>query len=292
VSRRSAVEQTALGPMVIAACERFTPPEHRLVDDDLAGRLLPAGEGLAARACRWSWVRRLLVSATERQACGLWGSMLCRKRYIDDRVGDALTAGIDQLVVLGAGLDTRSHRLARPAGARAFEVDLPTTVADKQRRVHEVLGEQAGEVVHVPLDLGAADLLPALVERGFAPDRPAVVVWEAVTQYLDEAGVRRTLDGLRGAAAGSRLLFTYVRGDFLDGTRSYGAAPLLERMGGPSGIWRFGLVPDAVGPLLAEFGWSALDDVGPADYQQRYPELARRRMPVSEIERCVHAAKG
>lgn len=292
VSRLSAVEQTAYGPMVIAACERFVPAELRLVDDDLAERMLPPGQRLAVRACAWAPARRLLVRTTEQQARGLWGSLLCRKRYLDDRVGEALATGIDQLVLLGAGLDTRAHRLAAPAGARSFEVDLPANTAAKQRLARAALGERADVVAYVPLDLATADLLPALVERGFAADRPAVIVWEAVTQYLTEAGVRRTLAALATAAPGSRLLFTYVRADFLDGTNTYDATALRRRMVGPKGIWHFGLAPDAVYPLLREYGWAGLDQAGPAEYARRYPALARRGMPVSELERCVQAGRG
>jgi len=69
--------------MVIAACERYTPVEDRLVDDELAQRFLPGGQRFVVRACR---------------------------------------------------------RPALPAGARAFEVDLPMNIADKRRRVREVLG--------------------------------------------------------------------------------------------------------------------------------------------------------
>lgn len=291
MSRRTAAEQTAFGPVVIAACEQYTPPGQRLLDDDLALRFLPAGQRLTVRACRWPTVRALLVRATESQATGLWASMLCRKRYIDDRVGEALAAGIDQLVVLGAGMDTRAHRLAPPAGARAFEVDLPANVADKRRRVDAVLGDRAAAVELVALDLATDDLLPALTRHGYAVDRPAVVVWEAVTQYLDDRAVHRTLAALSELAPGSRLLFTYLRADFLDGTEAYGAGPVRKRMTGPNPVWRYGLDPAAVDPLLREHGWAELEQVGPAGYRDRYPELAARGLAVSEIERCVHAGR-
>ncbi len=291
MSRRSAAEQTAFGPMVIAACERYAPPGQRLLVDDLALRFLPTGERLTVRACRWPAVRKLIVGATERMGTGLWGSMLCRKRYLDDQVAAALAAGVDQLVVLGAGMDTRAHRLAPPAAARAFEVDLPVNVADKRRRVRTVLGDRAGEVVLVPVDLAADDLVPALVRHGYRPDRPAVVVWEAVTQYLSEVGVRRTLAALSGAAPGSSLLFTYLRADYLAGTNHYDAGLAHRRMVGSAGVWHFGLDPDAVGPLLREYGWTEREQVGPGEYRDRYPEIDRRGLAVSEIERCVRAEK-
>jgi methyltransferase (TIGR00027 family) len=290
MTRRSTAEQTAFGPMVIAACEQYTPPAQRLVDDDLAVRFLPRGQRLVVRACARPAFLRLLVGATERQAAGLWGSMLCRKRYLDDQVRDALGAGIDQLVVLGAGLDTRALRLRRDHArdVRAFEVDLPTNSADKQRLVRTVVGDRSGNVTVVALDLATDDLVPVLARHGFDPGRPAVVVWEAVTQYLTADAVHRTLDALAHLAPGSRLLFTYIRQDFLDGTHSYGAAPVRKRM---TGVWHYGLDPADIGPWLERYGWSERADVGPAEYRQRYPATTARRLPISEIERCVHAEK-
>lgn len=46
-----------------------------------------------------------MIRATDKKARGIWGGVLCRKRYADDQVTAAIEAGIDQVVVLGAGLD-------------------------------------------------------------------------------------------------------------------------------------------------------------------------------------------
>jgi O-methyltransferase involved in polyketide biosynthesis len=59
---------------------------------------------------------------------GIWGSIACRKRYIDEKVREALDHGVDAVVILGAGLDTRGPRLAVPAGVPVFEVDLPANI--------------------------------------------------------------------------------------------------------------------------------------------------------------------
>ena len=291
MNRRPAVAQTAFGPMVIAACEQYTPLAQRVVDDALAARFLPPGQRLLLRACRWPAARRLLVEATERMATGMWAAMLCRKRYADDEVTSALAAGIGQLVVLGAGLDTRAYRLAVPARARAFEVDLPANTTYKRRRVPAVLGAQPDLVSLVPMDFESSDLAAELASSGFVGDQPAVFVWEAVTQYLTQDAVHRTLAVLSTAAAGSRLLFTYVRQDFLDGTHLYDAPHLHQRMTGRYRVWRFGLAPDEVGSLLQRYGWTEREQVGGAEYRTRYLEPTRRPLPVSEIERCVLAEK-
>jgi methyltransferase (TIGR00027 family) len=288
VNDRSASAQTALGPMVIAAAERYTPQRQRLFDDELAARFLPPGVRWIVQACRWRPVRDLLVRVTERSAPGLWGSMLCRKRYADDAVTDALAAGIEQIVFLGAGLDTRAYRLVAPAGGLAFELDQRANTDDKQRRLRAIYGRTPERVRVIPVDFEVDDLAAVLAPAGFDSARPALFVWEAVTQYLTEESVRATFAFLAKAPAGSRLIFTYVRADFLDGTNLYDAGRLRERM---TGIWKWGIAPKDVAALLREYGWVEREQAGPAEYAARYLRPAARDLPVSEIERFVRAEK-
>lgn len=272
--------RTALGPMVIAAAERYTPAERRIVDDDLAARFIPGGLRAAVRV---PLTRRLLMSMTEKQATGIWGSMLCRKRYADDRVAEAVREGVQQLIVLGAGLDTRAYRLA--GDLPVVEADLPSNVEDKRARVEAVFGRVPANVTLRPTDFETDDLGDLL-----DPARPAMIVWEAVTQYLTEEGVRRTLSQLGKAAPGSRLIFTYVLADFLDGSRAYGAERAYREFVTKHRVWRFGLAPAEVAPLLREYGWAETEQAGPAEYRAWY--LANRPgLAVSEIERFVHAVK-
>jgi methyltransferase (TIGR00027 family) len=277
--------------MVIAAAERYSPPRQRIIDDALAVRFLPPGMRWIVRACRWRPVRDLLVRMTDRAAPGMWGSVLCRKRYADDAVADALAAGIGQVVILGAGLDTRAYRLVDPAGAIAFELDQRANTDHKLRRLRAIYGKAPERVRVLPVDFEVDDLAAVLAGAGFDGGRPALFVWEAVTQYLSEESVRATFTFLAKAPAGSRLIFTYVRTDFLDGTNLYGAGPLRDRMTAKYDVWKFGIAPDEVAGLLREYGWAEREQVGPAEYSARYLEPAGRRMPVSEIERFVRAEK-
>ena len=86
-------------------------------------------------------------------------------------------------------------------------------------------------------------------------------IWEGVTQYLSEEAVRATLEALRAAPSDSRLVFTYVRRDFIDGQNKYGAEMLYRRFRQRRQVWRFGLNPDEVAAFVAEYGWR-LDRTG------------------------------
>jgi methyltransferase (TIGR00027 family) len=289
MARRPAAAQTAFGPMVIAAVEQFEPAEQRIVTDPLAARFLPPGFAFVARACRWQRLRRKLIVATNAKAMGIWGGMLCRKRYADDQVTAAVADGVNQIVVLGAGMDTRGYRLG--GSARVFEVDLAANLDTKRARVRAALGAIPDHVRLVPVDFETDHLADALTDAGVEIDRPVMVVWEAVTQYLTESAVRHTLTWLEKAAMGSRLVFTYVRRDFLDGTNLYQAAGAYHDFVQRHRVWHFGLTPDQVAPLLADYGWTEDEQVGTAEYQHRYLEPTGRQLPVSEIERFVAATK-
>jgi len=286
---RSHVAQTALGPMVIAAVEQLEPVDRRVVDDPLAVGFLPPVAGLLVRACRWGWWRRRVVHLTDGKAVGLWAEMLCRKRFIDDQVRAAVDAGIRQLLVLGAGFDTRGYRLADPERTAVYEVDLPANIDTKRALVRAVLGAVPDHVRLVPVDLGTDDLAESLRANGFRFDEPVVIVWEAVSQYLTEDAVRRTITVLAATAPGSRLVFSYIRQEFLDGTNTFGAARLHQSFVRDRGIWHFGLRPDQVAPLLAEYGWTEQEQLGGAELAQRYLEPLGRGEPVSELERLVTA---
>lgn len=277
---------TAVGPMVIAAVEQHHRPQERLLHDDMAVRLLPAGMRWVVGLTRWRAVRELLIKFSEKNAPGIWGAIACRKRYIDDALVDALRAGVDSVVVLGAGLDTRAYRLAVPARIPVFEVDLPVNIDAKRKRI-----ELPHTVTLVPIDFEHEDLESVLAAHGCRTGAVTAFVWEGVTQYLTEAGVRATFGFLTKAGRGSRLVFTYERKDFLNGTTMYGAEVLYRRFVEKQRLWKFGMDPGDVARFLAEYGWRELEQVGAEELTTRYVRPAGRVVPVSELERSVHAEK-
>ncbi|MGI5502334.1 SAM-dependent methyltransferase [Lentzea sp. CA-135723] len=278
----AAVAGTAVGPMVIAAVEQYEA--EPLLRDDLAARLLPPAGRLTAAAARWQPVREALVRATEKWIPGLWASMLCRKRYIDDRV--ASSAGT--VVVLGAGFDTRGCRFT---DRTVFEVDLAVNIARKRKRVEAVLGEVPRGLTLVAIDFERQRITDVLAENGFVSDGPVFFVWEAVTQYLTEGAVRATFEFLAQAPAGSELVFTFVRKDFIEGTELFGGESAYREFVVKRPVWKFGLMPDEVATFVAPYGWVETDQLGPHEFTERYLEPAGRSMPVSEIERTVHCVK-
>jgi methyltransferase (TIGR00027 family) len=127
-----------------------------------------------------------------------------RTAFFDRVVVEAITAGIDQIVVLGAGYDGRCLRYAQP-GLRWFELDHPDTQSDKQARLDR-LGIDATDVVFAPANFGRDDVASALRQAGHDAGRPSLVLCEGVAAYLPLEALSRLLSSASaGAAAGSTL---------------------------------------------------------------------------------------
>ena len=275
--------QTALGPMVLAAIEHNESPGRRLVDDDLAESFLPARWRWLVRSARAGSVRRALTGASERSGPGLWASIACRKRFIDERLSDPLN-DVDTVVVLGAGLDTRACRIARHSDMPVFEVDQHVNTERKAAVLERVLGATPPSVRLVPLDFETEALMPALQAAGYRRDDRTFFIWEGVTQYLRPEAVRSTLDQLRDAAPGSRLVFTYIRQDFVDGTDLHGAEALYRRFRQRRQVWQSGLVREDVGDLLDEYGWRLVEQAGPSYFRDTYIRPTGRTLTASPLE--------
>jgi len=147
--------------------------------------------------------------------------------------------GKRQLVILGAGFDTRSYRSTLSSIVRCFELDQPKTQALK-RELLDKAGIDTGTVSFVPVDFQQDDWLEPLVQVGFDPSQPSLFIWESVSMYLDREAVERTLRRVAGVAPGSVLAFDYFAAQFIDANSlvlRY-VRKLLNATGEP---WRFGI---------------------------------------------------
>ncbi|MGK2853775.1 MAG: SAM-dependent methyltransferase [Microbacteriaceae bacterium] len=287
---RNPAAQTAFGPMVLAAVEHNEAPGRRLVDDDLAAAFLPAGLRTLVRLTRAGLLRTAMIAASDRSGPGLWASITCRKRFIDERISDPVNE-IDAVVILGAGLDTRGYRIARYSELPVFELDQRVNIERKTATVERVLGAVPASVRLVSVDFERDDVLAALVAAGFRDNGRTLFIWEGVTQYLTPEAVHGMFEQLRQVEPGSRLIFTYIRQDFIDGTNLYGAEAVYRKFRRRSQIWRSGFVPEHVEEMLRRYGWRLFEQVGPSYYRDLYIRPTGRKISASPIEWAALAVR-
>jgi methyltransferase (TIGR00027 family) len=118
-------------PSALVAAEQYFPRERRIIDDNLVFRLLPWGARLFVRLLGISALRDWIISSSEKSSPGLWGGLLCRKRYIEDKVFETRNE-IEAFVNLGAGFDTRPYRLPALAGLPVWELDQSQSILAKR----------------------------------------------------------------------------------------------------------------------------------------------------------------
>jgi len=282
---------TGYGPTKLVAIEQHFPESTRIINDDLAEPILPFRTRASLRLWMLLLPRDRMVAFCERRTPGLWGGLLCRKRYLDDRLAEAAGGQVETVVNLGAGMDTQAYRLPALAKLRVFEVDLPVNIATKRSRLKKVLGEVPSHVTLVPVDFDRGNLEAVLASHGYATDARTFFVWEGVTQYLTEAGVRATMDFLAKGPAGSRLAFTYVRKDFVDGEVLYGHEYIYKTLVLKGKNWRFGIDPENVADFLSGYGWRMLEHLGFDELAERYVKPTGRKLLSMPLERMVYAEK-
>jgi len=283
--------KTGSGPTAIIAIEQHFPEGARIINDDLAYRILPLAMRASIRLTRPAFVRDWVVRTTEKRTPGIWAMVMCRKRYIDDKAAEAAGGQAETVVNLGAGFDTRPYRLPALARVPVLEADQPESINAKRSRLRKVFGEVPAHVTLVPIDFDREELGPVLTSHGYAADTRTFFIWEGVTQYLTEAGIRMTFDFLAKVPAGSRLVFTYVRKDFMDGEIFYGQQYLYKRMVLKGEAWFFGIDPEDVSELIGVYGWRVLEHLGYDELAERYVKPTGRQLESMTLERLVYAEK-
>jgi methyltransferase (TIGR00027 family) len=179
-----------------------------------------------------------------------------RTRAFDKALLDAVHAGAQQVVVLGAGFDSRGYRFERELrGVRFMEVDYPPTQEYKKQRVTEILGKPPANVVYVPIDFTQDSLLTQLTKFGYSERAKTFFLWEGVVHYLSEAAVKDTLHFVRDyAARGSRIAFNYT---YASDRNVNNPNSLYAQWGEP---WLFGFPDDGAAPYVRREGLDALSD--------------------------------
>ncbi|WP_330335491.1 class I SAM-dependent methyltransferase (plasmid) [Streptomyces sp. NBC_00536] len=191
-----------------------------------------------------------------------------RSRHTEDRLARLAHGGLDQYVILGAGLDSFAYRSELATHVDVFEVDLPATQEWKRELLVATGTEVPSSVAFVPFDFereSAHALADHLVKSGFDPDRPALVSWLGVTMYLTREAIGRTPAVISGFPPGTELIVEHLLPAGLrDGAGQAYAEAVMAATAEQGEPWRTFLSIEEMDALLREHG---LDPV--AYVQQR-----------------------
>ena len=281
--KKTQASGTAIGTAAVRAIESAKPANKRICYDPLARKFIDPWVYLLMKLFAWygEWHTK-----------GGLTFIVCRSRYIDDYLRECLKSGISQLVILGAGLDSRAYRRELLQGVvRVFEVDHPATQARKIERVKKVFGKIPAQVTYLPVDF-VDESLDKLLTCGFDPSLKTLFIWEGVTLYLNTDSVDSTLAWIHAhAAPGSAIIFDYqeragrqamIRRDFLYG--------MVSRFSGEKDA--FGFKKGQIEDYLRQRGFNHVVDASAGQLTRLYCTGPNRNRQVGKIYSIVHAEVG
>jgi len=281
--RKTHTSGTAKGAAAVRAIESEKPAGEKICNDPFArrfiGRLIYLLIKLFNRYGEWHTKGGLTF-------------IVCRCRYIDDYLSEFLRSGVNQIVILGAGLDSRAYQNELNQGViRVIEVDHPATQAGKIEQVKKVFGKIPSHVTYVPLDF-IDETLDKLLTHGFDRELKTLFIWEGVTPYLNRESVYSTLAWVHAnSTPGSAIIFDYqlmsgrirqIRWDLL--------YAIVSRLSDEKDV--FGFEKGQIADYLTHFGFTNVVDVSADQLTHLYCTGPNRNRRAGEIYSIIHAEIG
>lgn len=284
--------QPSRSAAIIAAHRAFEsdrPAEERICYDPFARKFLPPGFTVIGPH---NIPEAEGLKLFQQVVPGFHEFFLARTRYMDDTLRDCLDSGLEQLVILGAGYDSRAYRFeALKTDVRIFEVDHPATQSVKKEKLREIFKAQPGHVTFVPADFRADCLDACLVSAGYNTGLKTLFIWEGVTMYLEEERVIDTLSFMaKNSGKDSCVVFDFTHPEVLDGTCGRTeAAEWLKITQKSEEPLRFGIARDRIPRFLESLGFMDVETVSGEYFNTHYftgPNRGRESTPILAVARA------
>jgi methyltransferase (TIGR00027 family) len=217
--------------------------------------------------------------------------LVARSRLAEDTLAAAMSQGVRQYVILGAGLDTFAYRNPYPPAALSvFEVDHPATQEWKRALLVRAGIEPPPSLIRVPLDFERHTLGPALAAAGFDAATPACFSWLGVTMYLSREAVLTTLGYVAQLPRGSAVVFDYAIPPASVGPlRRAFYYTRLWRVAAAGEPWRSFFRPAELSAELSALGFSHREDLGPTELNGRFFAARSDQLRIEGPGRVVSA---
>ena len=237
-------------------------------DDHLALVLLPSSIRflISIPAIRRFFIRKM-------PAKGIYEYIIARTKYIDAVFREAFAEGFDQILLFGAGFDTRALRFASLAGkVKIFELDEPHTQTAKIGQYRNRKLVVPPNLIFIPIDFDKESLPEKLESAGFEKDKRSLFVLEGLLMYLQQESVDETFRVIRSfAGKGSEVVFDYVYASVLRGEGLYqDEKAMAESVAKAGEKWSFGIEKGTIENFLGRYDLKLLDEKDASGLEEMY----------------------
>lgn len=253
------------------ALETLRSKNDRLFSDPYAIHFLDSKLRFATRLYKYPIVAKYINNTIQKKIPGALSSGIARTKYIDDLLKNAVSNGIKQVIILGAGFDTRAVRLDFLKDIPVIEIDHPNTSNFKAEIYKKRIGQIPENIRFLQIDFNKQNLDKLALENNLDFSKQTAIIWEGVTNYLTENAVKSTFSFISKFAANSHIIFTYVHKNILLNTESFlGGKKLLEDLENLEEHWTFGFMPEELPNYLKQFDVELLEDLGANGYREKF----------------------
>ena len=191
---------TAQGVAKQRLIETIAGPDKRVINDPYADSFV-IGSGFIKLMGH-----KLNAWLSEKLAPGFHEHLIARTKFIDELIVKSAINGIQQYVILGAGYDSRAHRLELPSSLKIFEVDQPEVSDNKLAKLPKEL-PNSENVTYVNIDFSYQSLTEQLIGAGFNQEKSTIFTLEGVSQYITKEAVSSTIKELASLTRDTNSIF-------------------------------------------------------------------------------------
>lgn len=274
---------TAEGIAFARTMESSKPAGERICYDPLARHFVSPAFYIVAK---------VFYGYAQRRSPGVQEFLVVRCRYMDDYLQSCLNDGLEQLVILGAGFDSRAYRFEQiKERVKVFEVDHPATQQVKLKKLIKIFDQLPNHVVYVPIDFAQETLDQRLFESGYDQWLKTLFIWEGVTPYLPAEAVDSTLAFVaKNSSAGSSIILDYLYVSAITGTlqrKELISMRRYQRLTGEGVI--FGIEEGTIEEFLHHRGFYRVNNADSERLKQMYLTGANQHRPLAPTYAIVHA---
>ena len=196
---------TAQGVAKQRLIESLAKPDKRIIYDPYAKNFVLGANIIKLMGHRLSvWLGNKIIP-------GMHEHLISRTRYIDDLIEKTTFANIEQYVILGAGYDSRAHRLKLPSKLKIFEVDQSEVQELKRLRLPDNVPNRES-ITYVDIDFNHQSLKEQLINVGFDQNKSTIFTLEGVSQYISREALDATLKEVAdlNPNSNSKIFISYV----------------------------------------------------------------------------------
>ena len=268
------IEKKASHTALMAAIHRFLASRDKRIEDggsdNLAYLFLPPKARFFLGS---TFFRNAITKKLHKKVPGTYEYLTARTRFFDEIFVRAAKDKTPQIILLGAGYDTRAIRFQHlTKDSVIYELDAPTTQSEKKKYFESNKIQLPENIVFVPINFNTDDLEQKLLSYGYNPNKKSLFIWEGVTMYINQESVENTLSFVKdNSGIGSTIAFDYFYDSVINGTsNSFGAKELSNSASKVGEKLHFGIEEGGISEFLKENDFLLLRHYTPGEFEEKY----------------------